>query len=296
MFIERRWWAIYHRWWWIQFGWVWLHYKDRLSIRITFFAGRRWTIWRYKIWWNFDFNCVSKYFNIVDDEDNDDDAQPEPENSSLPINIKELSTSQIQTVVTEHFDMNCEKCETKFSGFYEAKSHYQFAHNIARGYVKCCDLKIKEHKDYRSHVLWHLNPIVFEWVCLIGLLMIRTNELIIFITNFSCLICGSSFKTLKSYHAHKHLHKNRALKRFICDICDATFPFKQKLERHIMQVHAAKKKYFCEECGNRLGCYDFYQNISFHTNQFVYSVIIVSELKSNLICIIGTCIRDLIFS
>lgn len=112
-----------------------------------------------------------KYFHIVDyDNDEYDDDEPvneqpncDPqERSSLPTNIKHLSTFQIQAVVTEYFDMNCDKCETTFSGFDEAKIHYQFAHNIARGYVKCCDLKLKEHKNYRGHILWHLNPNVFE--------------------------------------------------------------------------------------------------------------------------------------
>lgn len=218
--------------------------------------------WSFYIWWPFlpfHYKCDRHFFNIVDEDDDDVNVDELPEqsaqdNSAVPTNIRQLSTSQIQAVVSEYFDMSCEKCDTTFSGFDEAKSHYQFAHNIARGYVKCCDLKLREHKNYRGHILWHLNPHVFEWVfldeCWLNRLPIKQIVLLLCI-NFSCLICGSSYKNLQSYHRHKHFHKNRALKRFICDICNAEFALKQQLIYHIMKVHAAKKRYFCEMCRNK---------------------------------------------
>lgn len=149
-------------------------------------------------------------------------------NLFMPTSISEVNQSQMQQVMTEHFDMNCEQCKTIFSSLSDAISHYSAKHNVQNGFVKCCGMKFKERKHLNDHIVWHLNP-----------------------DAFTCSICGVMHKTRKNYHAHQFLHRARARREFKCDICQKDFHLKQKLFTHILNVHAARKKYFCKICKRR---------------------------------------------
>lgn len=58
----------------------------------------------------------------------------------------------------EHFDMKCDICTKIFKSFFEAKSHYAEEHNELKGYVKCCNKKMKEMWAVHDHISYHLNP------------------------------------------------------------------------------------------------------------------------------------------
>lgn len=67
-------------------------------------------------------------------------------------------------MIPDYFDMKCELCEgVTFSDLTQAKSHYFQEHNIVRGYIKCCELKIKNFSELQEHIKWHSDPEIFRY-------------------------------------------------------------------------------------------------------------------------------------
>lgn len=61
----------------------------------------------------------------------------------------------------DHLDMSCNECSVIFKSWKHSKFHYSEEHNIANGYVKCCDRKLKYIPDVKDHIEWHSNPNAF---------------------------------------------------------------------------------------------------------------------------------------
>lgn len=66
-------------------------------------------------------------------------------------------------LVPNYFDMNCEKCNYKFTALHKVYSHYRDQHKQTEIHVKCCQRPIYA-LDIRDHILHHLNPDLFKWV------------------------------------------------------------------------------------------------------------------------------------
>lgn len=94
----------------------------------------------------------------------DGDELPENHNGSQrPRHISEVSREQQQQIIS--FDMSCDCCKTTFQTFQDAIRHYKMKHkNQARGYVKCCSMKLSQNSHFNSHIVYHLNPDVYKWV------------------------------------------------------------------------------------------------------------------------------------
>lgn len=61
--------------------------------------------------------------------------------------------------VADNFDMTCDLCTTAvFTSIYEARLHYKECHNDYKGYVKCCQTKLRSLSLIRDHIKKHLNP------------------------------------------------------------------------------------------------------------------------------------------
>ncbi|XP_055314296.1 transcription factor grauzone-like [Sitodiplosis mosellana] len=143
----------------------------------------------------------------------------------LPRHISEVSPEQQQQIIDQYFDMNCDFCDVTFGKFEEAIQHYKVKHNNRpKGYVKCCSLKWSQNSHLNAHIVWHLNPELFK-----------------------CQICGQVKKTYQSYQQHKLKHFNQ----FTCDICQKVFTVFSTLERHILEVHATKVEFPCDQCDQR---------------------------------------------
>ncbi|XP_055314294.1 zinc finger protein 845-like [Sitodiplosis mosellana] len=143
------------------------------------------------------------------------------EGTRLPRHISEVSPEQQQQIINQYFDMSCDFCDITFGTLKEAIRHYRVKHNNQRGYVKCCSLKWPQNAHMNAHIVWHLNSQVFK-----------------------CQICGEVKETLQSYKKHKLKHFNQ----FTCDICQKVFTAFSSVERHILNVHATKKKFPCDQC------------------------------------------------
>lgn len=78
--------------------------------------------------------------------------------------------------------MNCDNCDTVFESLGEAQSHYILKHEIARGYIKCCDIKLREDQVVKEHIAYHLDPDAYESVVVSDLKNSRFNFIA---TNYS---------------------------------------------------------------------------------------------------------------
>lgn len=102
----------------------------------------------------------------------------------------EFEDVQFVKFIAENFDMKCDHCDTVFDGFYDARRHYRQHHND-KGYLKCCNMKLRELCRVRDHIKSHLDPECFK-----------------------CDACGKSFSTGMMLAQHKRRHKMTLNKRF----------------------------------------------------------------------------------
>ncbi|XP_031622017.1 transcription factor grauzone-like [Contarinia nasturtii] len=133
--------------------------------------------------------------------------------------ISSLSTADIQRVVAEHFDMNCDLCGEDFvaTSLVQSQFHYMNEHQVADGYIKCCDLRLKHQDQILEHVPYHLN----ENLC-------------------KCKVCGKEKKTIRRIRSHLELHMKRGSYR--CKECNATFVRETYLIIHMNRNHVKVKR------------------------------------------------------
>lgn len=73
-----------------------------------------------------------------------------------------LSKSLIREMIEQHFDHSCDYCTMEMKTLKQAVEHYNTDHNIADGYLKCCDMKFKFKSQVEYHIQWHLDPDIFK--------------------------------------------------------------------------------------------------------------------------------------
>lgn len=67
---------------------------------------------------------------------------------------------------------------------------------------------------------------------------------------FHCETCGKAFETKLKLSSHQIIH--RPVRPHVCKLCNKGFLFNNKLERHILLVHAKERPYSCHVCGKKL--------------------------------------------
>lgn len=65
------------------------------------------------------------------------------------IDINDVSPSERDEIMKQ-FDLKCDNCTVQLQNLNDAQVHYFNEHNIARGYLKCCDMKLREDVMVRS--------------------------------------------------------------------------------------------------------------------------------------------------
>lgn len=76
------------------------------------------------------------------------------------IDINDLSPSEKDAIWTQ-FDLKCDNCTVEFQNLNDAQVHYFNEHNMARGYLKCCDMKLREDVMVKEHMAYHKNPDIY---------------------------------------------------------------------------------------------------------------------------------------
>lgn len=128
------------------------------------------------------------------------------------------------------FDMTCDLCTKSFETLDEVRSHYASAHNNAKGYIKCCNVKLTYRCEVVRHLYRHLDP-----------------------NKFKCDECGKVYHALHVLRAHIKQHTETVEKEcLICDICKKTFASKVGLKRHL-QWHSVGSKSENEQYNKFIG-------------------------------------------
>ncbi|KAK6641656.1 hypothetical protein RUM44_013371 [Polyplax serrata] len=70
------------------------------------------------------------------------------------------------------------------------------------------------------------------------------------IKSFHCETCGKSFDSKLKLSSHQIIH--RPVRPHVCKVCNKAFLYKNKLERHILLVHAKERPFPCTLCGKKL--------------------------------------------
>lgn len=70
------------------------------------------------------------------------------------------------------------------------------------------------------------------------------------VKSFHCETCGKSFDSKLKLSSHQIIH--RPVRPHVCKVCSKAFLFKNKLEKHILLVHARERPYPCSLCGKKL--------------------------------------------
>ncbi|XP_072401266.1 uncharacterized protein [Diabrotica undecimpunctata] len=68
-----------------------------------------------------------------------------------------------------------------------------------------------------------------------------------------CSVCFLEFATSRQLLVHMQVHDTKSLvlfKKYKCDACNLTLPFKKNLDQHMENVHSSEQKsYLCNDCG-----------------------------------------------
>lgn len=65
-------------------------------------------------------------------------------------------------IIWKKFDLKCDECLVEFCALNEAQVHYLNEHNNNRGYIKCCDIKLREELMVKEHIAYHKNPDIYQ--------------------------------------------------------------------------------------------------------------------------------------
>lgn len=71
-------------------------------------------------------------------------------------------TADMTEYMLTNFNMGCDGCDVVLESFQHAKSHYESVHNESKGYVRCCEFKLKSLREIYEHITWHQNPDAFK--------------------------------------------------------------------------------------------------------------------------------------
>lgn len=72
-------------------------------------------------------------------------------------------SQQQQDYMLAYFDMSCDLCDIMFESFPHAKRHYLSTHET-KGYIKCCNKKMRTLLAINDHIQWHKNPESLKYI------------------------------------------------------------------------------------------------------------------------------------
>lgn len=60
--------------------------------------------------------------------------------------------------IAKHFDKSCDNCDIMLESFQHARTHYLLEHGDAKGYLKCCDIRLRTITTITEHIEFHQDP------------------------------------------------------------------------------------------------------------------------------------------
>lgn len=71
---------------------------------------------------------------------------------------------EMETKLSDYFQMHCDLCMHRFSSWNDARSHYLDRHNALKPFLRCCNRKYFFRSRIIEHVIWHVDPNYFWYV------------------------------------------------------------------------------------------------------------------------------------
>ncbi|XP_075224331.1 uncharacterized protein LOC142326076 isoform X12 [Lycorma delicatula] len=164
---------------------------------------------------------------------------------------RDYLTQHIRSV---HLDQSavfdCQFCGKKFKNKHSITVHERLVHRDQQLSCEICNKNFKNDVHLKAHRKTHTDE-NFRVCSICGknvksiyahMKAVHTEH-----NSATCDICGkvcSSERNLKSHKRYTHSTKERD---HICEICGASFQFKDSLKNHIV-VHSSERKYECSIC------------------------------------------------
>ncbi|XP_059219177.1 zinc finger protein 729 [Stomoxys calcitrans] len=145
--------------------------------------------------------------------------------------------------------LHCELCSQACDNFSLLELHYQQQHIGETAYVMCCNRKFVSRTHLREHVMYHLQPSVFQCnVCGAscsshGVLIQHQQKWHPEFVEFShnCQLCGKTFETQKGLSTHMTVMHNGEISnkksKYKCSICHRVYGTWESLWKHKRLVH-----------------------------------------------------------
>lgn len=71
---------------------------------------------------------------------------------------------EMETKMSDYFQMNCDLCLQQFGSWNDARSHYLDRHNVLKPFLRCCNRKFFLRSRIIEHIMWHVDPSAFKYV------------------------------------------------------------------------------------------------------------------------------------
>lgn len=68
---------------------------------------------------------------------------------------------EMETKMSDYFQMNCDLCMHRFSSWSDARLHYLDRHNVLKPFLRCCNRKYFLRSRIIEHIIWHVDPSSF---------------------------------------------------------------------------------------------------------------------------------------
>lgn len=155
------------------------------------------------------------------------------------INARVPSDSEMEEVISKHFDMNCDICGEELKSLTQAEFHYMDAHKKDY-YLKCCGIKLLNKTKISNHVLWHLDPNLYKWVKITRIILFDFQLTNVIQLLCRCKICTRCEKTKDNFRIHilKHFKSDRVQ----CSMCKHELAA-GSYTHHMKNVHGIGMRY-----------------------------------------------------
>lgn len=155
---------------------------------------------------------------------------------------------EMETKLSDFFQMNCDLCMHRFSSWSDARSHYLDRHNVLKPFLRCCNRKYFLRSRIIEHITWHADPTSF-WYELFVRVAAGFPFLTHFFRNCSCQKCPKKFHEKRTLAAHTLRHLEDEKRSFECHQCHKRFSRQHILNRHLSDVHPiGDQKFICQIC------------------------------------------------
>uniref|UniRef100_A0A1B0CE69 Putative transcription factor grauzone-like protein n=1 Tax=Lutzomyia longipalpis TaxID=7200 RepID=A0A1B0CE69_LUTLO len=151
-------------------------------------------------------------------------------------------------------EMNCEVCSETLPDFMELKKHFREKHN-QEGYVKCCNLSLKNNPELLEHMHYHRDPSQFK--CHVCGKIYRTQKYLQFHLQrhtapeeykYQCNQCQKRFATRNYLFMHKRVHIPKGARKTPCPKCNKILSSAHTMKMHVERVHEKRHRRMCEIC------------------------------------------------